>query len=163
MSAETREMDAGDLSRIEAIYVQHVGRAPPPSWVGTVGRALDDRSGTPLTWVAVDPESNEVIGYAVGEARPWEFGSEPTGWVIGLGIDERYRQRGVGRQLLARLEGAFRARSIATVRTMVRRTDVPLLSFFRRHGFVGGPFVQLELDLADAQNEAADEDHKERA
>jgi hypothetical protein len=30
---------------------------------------------------------------------------------------------------------------------MVRRNDVPVLSFFRANGFVGGEFVQLELDL----------------
>ena len=27
---------------------------------------------------------------------------------------------------------------------IIRRTDVPFLSFFRARGFVGGPFVQLE-------------------
>jgi hypothetical protein len=30
---------------------------------------------------------------------------------------------------------------------MVRRTDVPVLAFFRRNGFVGGAFLQLELEL----------------
>jgi hypothetical protein len=33
------------------------------------------------------------------------------------------------------------------VRTMVARNDVPVLAFFRASGFVGGPFVQLELHL----------------
>ena len=35
---------------------------------------------------------------------------------------------------------------------MVRRNDVPVLSFFRARGFVGGPFVQLERD---AEEESA--------
>jgi hypothetical protein len=30
---------------------------------------------------------------------------------------------------------------------MVGRNNVPVLSFFRANGFVGGSFVQLELDL----------------
>ena len=30
---------------------------------------------------------------------------------------------------------------------MVRRADVPVLSFFRAGGFVGGPYAQLELEL----------------
>jgi hypothetical protein len=36
---------------------------------------------------------------------------------------------------------------VARVRTMVRRADVPVLSFFRSNGFFAGSFVQLELDL----------------
>jgi hypothetical protein len=30
---------------------------------------------------------------------------------------------------------------------MVRRSDIPVLSFFRACGFVGGPFVQLERSV----------------
>ena len=30
---------------------------------------------------------------------------------------------------------------------MMRRNDVPVLSFFRSQGFAGGPYVQLELEL----------------
>ena len=33
------------------------------------------------------------------------------------------------------------------VRTMVQRTDISVLSFFRANGFEGGSFAQLELDL----------------
>jgi hypothetical protein len=33
---------------------------------------------------------------------------------------------------------------------MVRRADVPVLAFFRSSGFAGGPYVQLELDVAQA-------------
>jgi len=31
------------------------------------------------------------------------------------------------------------------VRTMVRRNNVPVLTFFRTNGFAAGPYVQLEL------------------
>jgi hypothetical protein len=31
---------------------------------------------------------------------------------------------------------------------MVRRTDVPVLAFFRSSGFAGGAYVQLELDVS---------------
>jgi ribosomal protein S18 acetylase RimI-like enzyme len=33
---------------------------------------------------------------------------------------------------------------VELVRTMVRRNDVPMLSFFRSQGFAGGPFSELE-------------------
>ena len=41
----------------------------------------------------------------------------------------------------------FRAADVVTLRTMVRRNDVPVLSFFRAHDFVGGSFTQLESGL----------------
>jgi hypothetical protein len=41
----------------------------------------------------------------------------------------------------------MRASGITTIRTMVRRNDVPVLTFFRTNGFAGGPYVQLELTL----------------
>ena len=44
---------------------------------------------------------------------------------------------------------------LACVRTMVRRNDVPVLSFFRGNGFRGGSFVQLELDVREAARPSA--------
>jgi hypothetical protein len=44
----------------------------------------------------------------------------------------------------------FRRAGVDTVRTMVRRDDVPVLSFFRSSGFVGGRFVEMEADLGGA-------------
>jgi hypothetical protein len=38
---------------------------------------------------------------------------------------------------------------------MVQRADVPVLSFFRANGFVGGSFVQMELDLPDPSGGAS--------
>lgn len=48
----------------------------------------------------------------------------------------------------------FRDLGVSRVRTMVRRNDVPVLSFFRSSRFVGGPYVQLERDLDAAGRDA---------
>jgi ribosomal protein S18 acetylase RimI-like enzyme len=140
-------MRASDLSRVEAIYRQLTDRAPPAAWVETARRALDDTSGEPLAWVACDEASKEVLGYAVGEVRPWEFGSEPAGWVIGLATDVTHRHQGVGQCLLERLQHAFAERQVTTIRTMVRRDDVAVLRFFRSAGFTSGPYTELEMPL----------------
>ena len=60
-------------------------------------------------------------------------------------------RRGVASALLAEAVRRLRAAGVATVRTMVRRNNVPVLTFFRTNGFAGGPYVQLELvsDLID--------------
>jgi hypothetical protein len=52
--------------------------------------------------------------------------------------------------LLEEARRRFRAVGVNSLRTMVLRNDVPFLSLFRCHGFVGGPFVQLELDITEA-------------
>ena len=52
--------------------------------------------------------------------------------------------------MLEQVKRRFRALGVSALRTMVMRTDVPFLSLFRRHGFVGGPFVQLELNIEEA-------------
>ena len=89
----------------------------------------------------------ELVGYLLGEIRAFEFGSEPCGWVFAVGVDRRHLRRGVGRDLLRRAAARFLGMGVQRVRTMVRRDDVPVMSFFRSSGFVGGAFYQLEIDL----------------
>ena len=85
----------------------------------------------------------------LGEVRDWEFGSPPCGWVFAVGVDPGRLRRGVASALLAESCRRFRRAKVDEVRTMVRRTDVPVQSFFRANGFVGGPFVQLERSVKD--------------
>jgi ribosomal protein S18 acetylase RimI-like enzyme len=58
---------------------------------------------------------------------------------------------GIASSLLAEACREFARDGITRVRTMVRRNDIPVLSFFRSNGFVGGSFVQLELDLGETE------------
>jgi len=79
--------------------------------------------------------------------RAFEFGSEPCGWVFAVGVDPACARQGIASLLVAEACERFRSAGVATVRTMVRRDDIPVLSFFRRRGFEGGSFYQLELGL----------------
>jgi ribosomal protein S18 acetylase RimI-like enzyme len=85
-----------------------------------------------------------VAGFLVGDVRAFEFGSEPCGWILEVGVQPRHARAGVGSALLMEACRRFRAAGVPTIRTMVRRNDVPVLTFFRSNGFVGGPYVQLE-------------------
>ncbi len=91
-----------------------------------------------------------MIGYLLGEVRAFEFGSEPCGWVFGVGVEADRLRTGVAGLLMDEARRRFRAAGLSTVRTMVRRNDVPVLSFFRSHGFVGGSFTQLESELEES-------------
>ena len=86
-------------------------------------------------------------GYLFGEVRAFEFGSKPCGWIFALGVRPETSRMGRASELLGEARRRFGALGVTSLRTMVTRTDVPFLSLFRRHGFVGGPFVQLELDI----------------
>ena len=86
-------------------------------------------------------------GYLFGEVRAFEFGSDECGWIFALGVGPETTRKGRASALLEEAQRRFRALGVRSLRTMVTRTDVPLLALFRRHGFVGGPFVQLELDI----------------
>ena len=57
------------------------------------------------------------------------------------------RQTRVLNALLDHAKQRFRELGVTVLRTMVRRNDVPVLTFFRSGGFVGGSFAQLEFDL----------------
>ena len=56
-------------------------------------------------------------------------------------------RQGVATRLLDAAIDRFRKLGVARMRTMVRRTDVPVMAFFRARGFEGGSFVQLEREL----------------
>lgn len=88
-----------------------------------------------------------VVGFSIGEVRAWEFGSPPCGWIFGFDVEPDYRERGIGTLLFGALTSFFRKNGVTTVRTMLRRDDNLILSFFRSQGLRAGPFIQLEKNL----------------
>ncbi|MEE8412401.1 MAG: GNAT family N-acetyltransferase [Acidobacteriota bacterium] len=135
-----------DVIRIDAL---HTGESKPGYWKTIFERFLDARRGGDRVGLAAEDEGH-TIGYLLGEVRAFEFGSEPCGWIFGVGVDPGRLRTGVAGQLLDEAKRRFRAAGVGTVRTMVRRNDVPVLSFFRAHDFVGGSFTQLESELEES-------------
>lgn len=144
-----RKLAPADLPRVVEIDARHRGRAVPDYWQRVRAEFLvRDRA---RFRVALGAESGgRLLGFLLGEVRAFEFGAEPCGWVFAVGVEPDRMREGVASALLAEACRRFRAAGIATVRTMVRRADVPVLAFFRAHGFGGGAFTQLELDLTRA-------------
>ena len=89
-----------------------------------------------------------IAGFVIGEVRAWEFGSEPCGWVFALSVDPDNREAGVGTALLDRISQCFRDAGVTRLRTMISRDNHLLMAFFRSHGMMAGPYLQLEMDLA---------------
>jgi len=141
-----RELAPADLDRVVEIDALHRGRAVPDYWTGVRAEFLA-RDRRRLR-IAVGAESDgRLVGYLFGEVRAFEFGSEPCGWIFAVGVDPAAAREGIASRLLAAACARFRRAGIGTVRTMVRRGDVPVLAFFRAHGFAAGEFTQLEIEL----------------
>ena len=137
-----RRDDLDDVVRIDAL---HTGDAKPAYWTRIFDTFLGS-SGRERTFGFGIEGAHGLAGYLFGEIRAVEFGSETCGWVFAIGIEREGTRKGHASALLDAARRRFAQEGVHKIRTMVRRNDVPVLSFFRARGFVGGPYVQLELN-----------------
>ncbi len=149
-SLRIRPLVRADLAEVVRIDTIHTGAAQRAYWSRLFREFLAPDPDRHRFALAADL-GGELAGFLFADVRAFEFGSEPCGWILEVGVDPELARRGVASALLAEAVRRLRAAGVATVRTMVRRNNVPVLTFFRTNGFAGGPYVQLELvsDLAD--------------
>ena len=143
-----RTLALGDLENVVALDAQLTGQASALKesyFKGVFERFLRDEGCIGLAVVG----ETGLEGYLFGEVRAFEFGSDECGWIFALGVRPDTTRKGRASALLEESQRRFRALGVNSLRTMVSRTDVPMLSLFRRQGFWGGPFVQLELNLSE--------------
>ena len=142
-----RRITPADFDRVVAIDALHRGAAVPGYWRDVRDNFLTRRRDSVRVALGAEVDG-ELAGFLFGEVRAFEFGSPPCGWIFAVGVDPAHQRAGIASQLLAEACRRFHAAGIATVRTMVERRDVPVLAFFRAHGFAAGEFTQLELHLS---------------
>ena len=142
LALRIRDLVLDDLPEVIRIDAAHAGVEQPAYWASV----MRDFRGAHRVRLAAEI-GDRLVGHLLGEVRAFEFGSEPCGWVFAVGVDPSHLRRGVAAALLREANRRFKKAGMRRVRTMVRRDDVPLLSFFRAAGMVGGPFVQLERNL----------------
>ena len=144
-SVRIRVATEADLPAVIALDAEMTGVEKSGFWLETF--ASMGQGGARHFLVADDPKINSVRGYIVGEVRTYEFGSDPCGWVIAIGVDPRFRVRRTGERLFESICDCLRADGVATVRTMVAREDRLDMAFFRAQGMMAGPFTELEKPL----------------
>jgi len=135
--------DLADVVALDEMLTDQAGVELESYWADVFARFLRDDGCIGLAVVG----DTGLEGYLFGEVRAFEFGSDECGWIFALGVRPDTARRGRASALLAESKRRFRELGVSSLRTMVSRTDVPMLSLFRRQGFCGGPFVQLELDI----------------
>ena len=139
-----RKLSKRDLDEVIRIDAIHTGAEQPEYWARLFREFLGRSPGHTRLGLAADV-GGTVAAFLFAEVRAFEFGSEPCGWILEVGVDPAFERAGLGTALLDSAVRELRAGGVAKIRTMVRRTNVPVLTFFRTNGFAGGPYVQLEL------------------
>lgn len=149
-AVRVRPLARRDLPGVIRIDAIHTGQEQRQYWSRLVRDVLAPAAASRRVALAAD-DDGALAGFLFADIRAFEFGSEPCGWILDVSVDPRYARQGVASRLLIEAVRRLRSAGVSTIRTMVRRNDVPLLTFFRTNGFAGGPYVQLELvdDLPD--------------
>ena len=137
---DLRNEDLGEVVRIDAL---HTNEEKPTYWAELFQRFVGRPPGREVGLAAEDG-GGRVMGYLLGEPRAFEFGSRRCGWVFAIGVEPDRVRTHVASRLLDEARRRFRASGIDTLRTMVKRSDVSVQSFFRAAGFEGGSYIQLE-------------------
>jgi ribosomal protein S18 acetylase RimI-like enzyme len=133
--------DLADVVRLDAV---HTGAEQRPYWTRLFREFVGPSHAPGKVGLAAEVDG-AFAGFLLADVRAFEFGSEPCGWIVEVGVDPAQGRHGLASALLDEAVRRLRASGVTTVRTMVRRNNVPVLTFFRTNGFVGGPYVQLEL------------------
>jgi GNAT superfamily N-acetyltransferase len=140
----------GDLATVIAIDAEVTGIAKPDYWHDLFdddGVLRGERRYFLVAEATARDADRQIVGFIIGEARAWEFGSPPCGWVFALSVDPESRLAGVGSGLLNAISACFRAAGVNRMRTMLSPQNHLLMAFFRSHGMMAGPYIQLEKEL----------------
>jgi ribosomal protein S18 acetylase RimI-like enzyme len=135
-----------DLAAVVRLDARLTGRRKPAYWKSVFSDFVTPGGSSTRVGLAAR-SGNRLSGYLLGEVRAFEFGSPPCGWIFSVGVDPDLAHHGIGSALVTEAGRRFARAGVSTVRTMVARANVSVLSFFRSNGFTGGSFTQLEMRL----------------
>lgn len=140
-----RPLKPSDLAAVSRIERRITGSRRTSSLVRNLRKYL--ATGDPGSCLAAEVEGR-VVGFVVGEIRPWEFGEDrEVGWIRVVGVDPDYQGKGVGRALGERLLRYFRTKGVRRTRTVVEWDAGDVIAYFRTLGFERGDGITLEMDL----------------
>lgn len=145
MSIRVRPLRTSDLAAVTRIERTITNSPRTGSLTRNLRKRLGQRNaGSCLA--AVD--AGEVVGFIVGEIRPWEFGEErKVGWILVVGVDPSYQGKGIGRLLGEKLLRHFRAKGVRRAKTFVEWDAGDVIAYFGTLGFTQGDGIALEADL----------------
>jgi ribosomal-protein-alanine N-acetyltransferase len=132
MSVLIRSMKPSDVDAVLSIAA---GLPQAPQWqrVGYEAALESADTGRRVMLVAeaaaAEPAGSGLAGFAVASMVP------PEAELESIGVDAGYQRRGIGRELLARIVGACRARGCREIILEVRASNDAAQALYRAAGF----------------------------
>jgi [ribosomal protein S18]-alanine N-acetyltransferase len=128
-SVRVRRMTQADLDRV----IEIAGSLKEaPQWPRLTYLVALDSVATPfrITLVAENPETGELMGFAVASLVP------PEAELESIAVAPPFHRRGLARRLFAALTSELRLVQVAEVFLEVRASNFPALALYRSLGFV---------------------------
>ncbi len=116
-----RPYAAGDEAEILALWNESLWADPIDRFTWRTRYLLDASFDAGECLVAVDIGANTVVGFVLGmsnkssTSRTSRTSQPPDAWVVGFGVDERFRRRGIGRALFDRLQDRWSNSAISRI------------------------------------------------
>ena len=106
-----------------------------PLAAADVARLLEELFGDPAHLVLVAEEDGRVVGFVNANFRPQLHHLAPVGTIDELVVDEAWRGRRIGEQLVEAVLEEARRRGADTVEVMTHERRERARDFYRRCGF----------------------------
>lgn len=120
-----------DLESIIAIEKKIFGSGSYPAFVV---RQLFDVSGH---YFIVAEEDNQILGYALGAVNT----KQKQAWVLSLGVSEKARGRGLGKQLTEQLIEVLKTEDLKEIALTVFPENNAAIKIYKDLGFEGSPVL----------------------
>lgn len=137
-----------DCARVSDLDALITGLRKDDYWRQTFARFIGRGGRHVLIAENAGDGGASFAGFIIGEVRAWEFGSQPCGWIVAIGVEPEQRVHRIGERLFNAMCEKLEEDGVETVRTMIARADHLNMSFFRAQGMMAGPFIELEKPVA---------------
>jgi GNAT superfamily N-acetyltransferase len=140
---EVRVMKQDDLQAIICIDARVTGNERVEYYEAKISSLLDHQGQIGTSLVAEN--DGRVIGFIMGKIYMGEFGiPESTASLDTVGLDPEFAGNGIGSLLLDEFIRNVKAAGVTSIQTMVVWSDIHLLRFFNKNGFVPSQTINLE-------------------
>ena len=133
---EVRELDLGDLDRVQDMLTAIFSREPwNDHWEdrGQLRRYVLELMDAPNSLSLGLFEGEALIGLSLGRVKHWWEGTEY--WIDELGLLPEHQGKGAGTRFLTMMGPCLRERQVATIVLLTDRR-APAYRFYRKNGFV---------------------------
>lgn len=138
-----RRMNQDDLAQVVQIQERITRRSVSQPWQDMLVGHVDNTYQCGI----VAEVDGRVVGFALGEVKIGEFGTDLSGWVEMMGVEPEYMGQGIGSGLTKALQDYFEEQGLKEVFTSVRWDSGDMLAFFKNLGYDRSPFINLQRRL----------------